>query len=207
MFILKRFREEIRIIRESGKDLTRDNFCAILKGYGIDAQMAPFARIEERVRSSLFSNSLGVIDIKGCPICWVNVRWVSRWSGDEHPRGNYYADYGIPDSRLHPNSPQTRLETIFRRTFPILGALDSVEWWGRNCDPSVISRLNEDAELKLLMIEGLWLGKTRNHVEVVASSRCRCWILTTYLNDDSSNLIYPLNYWNRYQLIAQLLLK
>ena len=62
--------------------------------------------------------SLGLIDIAGGPIRWVNVRSVGE--------GDYVAEYGVPCE--HAPVPNPRLTSVRVRTFPLCGSIVDVPW-------------------------------------------------------------------------------
>ncbi len=71
--------------------------------------------------------SLGLIDIAGGPIRWVNVRSVGE--------GDYVAEYGVPCE--HAPVPNPRLTSVRVRTFPLLGSMVDVRW--RGYDPALLA--------------------------------------------------------------------
>jgi len=89
------------VLRDIFRDHARDDICRGPRSFGIDAQMAPRGRAEEDIGEG----SLGVIDIPEGPIRWVNVRKIVT-GGGRSSTTDYYTDYGVPDSRLGPNSPE-----------------------------------------------------------------------------------------------------
>jgi len=182
-----------RNIRETFRDHARDDICAGLQRLGIDAQMAPRRGPEERVGGSGF---LGVIDITEGPIRWVNVRKVTHSGGPEGGGGtDYYTEYGVPDSRLGPNSPKPQIKTVRMKTFPLFGKVVDLHWKGKDFGLEIISRLNSDTSLKDPIMRS-------RDVTIRAHGDHSCWIISTETRDIPSG-----DAWNCYQAIAQHLLR
>ena len=112
-------------LREALRDKTTDKFCAHLQSLGIEAQMAPRGRAEEKIYTGP-RQSLGVIDIAKGPIPWVNVTSAtSAWGPVEDittmPR---YLAYGVPDTRIGPRFPKVGVRAV---------SVEKPErgWWAR----------------------------------------------------------------------------
>ena len=91
----------------------RDEFCVHLQSLGIDVQMTPRGRAEEKIYAGP-RRSMGVIDIIGGPIRWVNVTQATRAVGgapDEDDMPDYLV-YGVPDARVGPGFPKVRVKAM-----------------------------------------------------------------------------------------------
>ena len=179
-------------LREALRDHTRDNICAGLQALGIDAQMAAQGRPEETIETGFYTQSLGMIDIAEGPIRWVNVR-------KRQPRGPdasvaYYTDYGVPDTRLEPDSPRPRIESVRIKTSLLVGQVVDLRWRGEDFGLGIVSRLNSDASIKGPIMRS-------RDVTIQAYSDHKCWIISTETRDPPSGEL-----WSCYQAIARHLL-
>ena len=122
-------------LREARRDKTRDELCAHLQSLGIEAQMVPRGRAEEKIYPGP-RRSLGVIDIAEGPIPWVNVTIATSAVGRDEDfdtpyylirRSRYQNRARIPESAGESNICQkvrTRVVgTTKRRTRSHRGAL------------------------------------------------------------------------------------
>jgi len=176
-------------IREVFRNDTRDRICAGLRMLEIDARMAMRGQIEEEIGGK---GSLGIIHVLDEPIRWINVR--KETSGGEHSTTYYYTEYGVPDSRLGPDSPEAQIETVRVKSFPLFGKVVDLRWEGRDSDLRIIGRLNSDDQLKQPIMES-------RDVTITAISDYSCWIMSTQTREVPSGEL-----WNCYQVIAQHLL-
>ena len=191
------------------RDTTRDEFCAHLQSLGIDAQMAPRGRAEERIfprdRRSLWS--LGVIDIAEGPIRWVNVTRGTLDTDNETDRSPYLV-YGVPDPKVRSRFPEVRLEAISvhepvpeRRwwflKFPVRGPVIRVGWGGYDFGLGIVRHLNQNVLVPRPPLESPY-GVS---FEIGAYPDRRCWILTV-----NWVLAPSKQEWDHYQSIARHLL-
>jgi len=103
------FFSELREALRSKTGNERDEFCAHLQSLGIDAQMAPRGRAEEKIYTGP-RQSLGVIDIAKGPIHWVNVTFATSYSGpDDDVDQPHPLVYGVPDPKVRSEFPEVRL--------------------------------------------------------------------------------------------------
>lgn len=181
-----------RKTRERFRDHTRDDICAGLQALGIDAQMAARGRPEENIETGFYTQSLGMIDIAEGPIRWVNVR-------KRQPRGPdasvaYYTDYGIHDSRLEPDSPRPRIESVRIKTSPLVGQVVDLRWRGEDFGLGIMGRLNSDVSIKGPIMRS-------RDVTIQAYSDHKCWTISTETRDRPSGEL-----WSCYHTMAQHLL-
>ena len=180
-------------LRESFRDKSRDNICAGLQRFGVNARMA--------ARGSGEGSSLGIIDIDGGPIPWVNVRKVVT-SGGSYPYGGggsttYYTDYGVNVPYRPPNAT---IKSVRRKAFPLLGQVLDTDWraGGSDRDSGVVAdilrRLGEDAQVREAVMA------TRD-VEITRTGS-RSWIISTKTRE----VPWP-QAWNCYQAIARHLIE
>ena len=164
-----------RKVRETLRDHARDDICARLQMLGIEAQMAARHRPEEKVGGY---GSLGIIDIAKGPIRWVNVRKESHSSNTVSYTLNY-TEYAVPDTRLGPNSPWVRINTVRVKSSPVFGKVVDLRWEGNDFGLGVISRLNSDTSIKHPIMES-------RDVTIHAHRVHRCWIISTETRDPPS---------------------
>jgi len=78
-------------LRETIRDKTRDKVCTRLCAIGVDAQVAKRGRPEEKLGCSGLQRSLGLVDVYGEPISWVNViNWTRHFPGNVQMYRNVY---------------------------------------------------------------------------------------------------------------------
>jgi len=78
-------------IKETLRDRTRDKVCARLCAIGMDARMAERGRPEEKLGCIGLKRSLGLVEICGEPIRWVNViNWTQHFPGNVQKYRNVY---------------------------------------------------------------------------------------------------------------------
>lgn len=173
--------------RAQSEDKTRDGICDGLRAIGLEARLAKRGRAEEKTGHG----SLGLIDISEGQISWVNVRKVNT------PYGlvSYHIDFGIPDRRLRPDSPEVRVLSYHTKTFPIWGQVTDLYWKGEDFGYGIIARLNNDTSIRKDILPAA-------HMKITAHGRYSCWIISPDKFD-----IPPPELWKCYQRIAQHLLK
>ena len=174
-------------VKDSFRDKTRDNVCNVLQGIGVDAQMVERGRSEEEIgRDVEGDNSKGVIDIKGGPIRWVNI--TTKHDGETVL---CRIMHGVPDSRLTGQSDQPYI-------IPDLMSGD-LRWHGEDFGLGLLSRLNDDASLRgLIMKRNLTKARV---VGIQAYSSQGCWVISTDGYFEKSEEL-----WTCCQVIAQHLL-
>lgn len=182
------------------RDKTRDNLRAGLQRLGIDARMIARGRVEEEIWSGFsdgltkMPKSLGIIHIPEGPIRWVNILKETYYIGSQTSHTDYYTEYGVPNPRLRPDSPNARIKTIRVKSVPVFGKVVDLHWEGGESYPKVVSRLNSDDKLRQPIM------KSRD-VTITAIGDCGCWIMSTQTRDVPSGEL-----WNCYQAIAKHLL-
>lgn len=127
---------------ERFRDKTRDTLAEALNDIGVSAQMAERERPEEKLGKRMFTRSLGVIDIAGGPIAWVNV---IKMDGSDRSPPQWWFIFGVPDGRKMPREGAIKLTTLRKKSFPIFGEVLDVSWRGKDKGAGLISILSEDA--------------------------------------------------------------
>jgi len=232
MGFFSRVRKALPVIKRI-EDVEKEKLqlqCSALQSLGVDARVASRGQLEEGLEKRLEGASVGVIDIAEGPIRWINVRGVTHQVGGEgaYTSGgptNYWTHYGVPDTRLGPNSPSVKIKTVRIRNFPLIGKVVDLRWKGKGFGLRIVNRLNNDLQLKSPIVSvmksraraSVWgslialilscIGgetmsiSSRDDVTIRAQPDHRCWIISTnWLSSISEEL------WNCYQAIAQHLL-
>ena len=181
-------------VRETLRDKSGDELCAHLRSLGIDAQMAPRGRAREYIaaKKGLVETweSLGVVDISGGLIHWVNV----LRERTEHVT-LYGIDYGVPDPNMTPGFPMVEVKMVVKKSFLLVGRVIDIEWRGNRHGKSVAADLNNDSSLKNPLIE------REMKVKIRAYPYDGCWLIM------EEKLKPPtIEVWECYQRIAQHLL-
>ena len=166
-----------------GREL--DVLRAHLRGLGIDAQIAPGGPSGQ--------HSLGLLDIKGGRIVWLDVQKVVTNMGGHRSSADYRTLYGVPDPRIGSGFPEVRIKSVQAKNFPLIGHAVDVRWKGKDFGMDIIARLNGDSSLKSLAGRG-------GNIEI--SLEYNCWLvlrhgLDTALSEER---------WQCYQAIAEHLL-
>ena len=182
--------------RERFRDHTRDEICAGLQKLGVNAQLAGRGRPKEKMGNGM----LGIIDIDGGPIAWVNV-------GKDND-GDPYSEYGI---EVPYDIPATTIKWVRRRAFPVLGRVIDADWRadGADCDSPVVAevlrRLREDAQVTEATIATGGVEITPGFVFVSGWFRQNwsrhAWVITRHESVPTRQA------WDCYQAIARHLIE
>ena len=189
--IRKRFSNTIfgifcRSIRARFRDKTRDRIYTGIRSLGIEATMAERGRVEENIFGP---GSLGLIDIAGSPISWINVRKETRGSGESRTT-IYFTEYGIHDLRLGPNAHVVNIKTKRVKSIPLVGEVIDLHWKGGDLGLGIIDRLNDEQLLKEPIMRS-------RDVTIAASGKYGYWSISTETREVPSRAL-----WDCYQAIA-----
>ena len=161
-----------------------------LDSYGVNTHLAQRGRAAEEIGSNRWhsdyrwcldfsiGHSLGLIDIKGLPIRWVNVKEHELKGNGESPGyHDIWYVYGItckiPDFL---STAHLHLKTVKKRNW-ILGEAIGIEWQGYDSNLGIIERLNQADLIADLFLEG---ANTYLEIDAVPRSPLPdCWIITT----------------------------
>jgi hypothetical protein len=166
----------------------REKLHQALRDAGLEANLAKRGRAEEKTGES----SLGLIEITGQPINWVNVN--SRTS--EEGETSYYLNFGLTDWRLRPQTPDIVIRSVRRKRFLIFGSVTDIFWKGREAPVEIIGMLNGDLAIKELLLQD-------GNLSIRAHGRYHCWTITP----DVSDVAVPSPaLWHCYRRIAHHLL-
>ncbi len=124
--------------------LSREFYYRSYQEMGLRVSMAERGRKEEKSGYG----SHGVIDIIDGPIQWVNVCIFSTGQ-------NVVEDvvFGVPDPRITKIHRKAGMRTVRVKSFPIFGRAVELHWKGDWRLQRAISRLNEDASIKIPILE------------------------------------------------------
>ena len=185
-------------LRERFRDQTRDELCAHFRGLGIDAQLAPRGRAEEKITHGR-GKSLGIIDVQDVLIRWVDVKRTKVGDASDERGGvitTWHIEYGVPDSRITAGFHKVKIGIKRIKGFPLFGKVVDSKWAGEDFGLGLIGRLSHDvSQNKTIMdTDGLEIGAYPGH---------SCWILTV----SSEDVLAPSKQeWDGYQSIASHLL-
>lgn len=142
-------------MKEQLRDKTRDELAEHLNRIGIDAVLSARDLPYENVGNRWWRRSLGVIEITGESIAWINIIKKDR-SKDSPPK--WWTLLGIPDHRNIPQSRSVNIKTKRKKSFPLFGKVIDVTWEGESRDLGLTQELSMDHEIKALATE---LGNIR----------------------------------------------
>ncbi len=128
------------------QDQTRNVLTRDLDALGIKAEMGARARKEEKLRSGsrwLFQSSLGVIDIAGGLVRWINVVRLKKRDKNGPPR--YRVVFGVPDNNLPEKHHPLKLSTVRKKAFPFLGKVIDIDWKGDSALLPLITDFSNDS--------------------------------------------------------------
>jgi hypothetical protein len=192
-------------VSEAYRRTSRDVLCAHLRSLGIDAQIAQRGRPEERIGvgsgwGGSSGQSLGVIDISGGLIRWVNVEMVSSGSSGFTMGGTSYAIlYGVPDPKIWPDLLWFEVKMVLKKSLPLFGMVIDIEWRGNRHSWSLAADLNNDFSLKNPLM------KRERKVKIRAYPDHGCWLIMEPV-PQYRLITPPIRVWQCYQRIAQHLL-
>jgi hypothetical protein len=191
-------------VRETYRDKSRDILCAHLRSLGVDAQIAERGRPEEKIGLGLgwggpLGKSLGVIDISGGLIHWVNVEMVSSGSGYTMGGTSCGILYGVPDPKICLGLRWVEVRMVVKKSLPLFGRVIDIEWRGNRHSWSLAAHLNNDFSLKNPLME------RERKVKIRAYPDHGCWIIMEPV-PQYRLITPPIEVWQCYQRIAQHLL-
>ena len=137
-------------MKEQLRDKTRDELAEHLNTIGIDAVLSARGRPHEDVGNKWWRRSLGVIDLSGGPIGWINV--IKKDRSDKSPP-RWWMFLGVPDSREIPESRSVNIKTKRKKSFPIFGKVIGVTWKGSGHGQMLAHELSIDQEIDNLAAE------------------------------------------------------
>ncbi len=190
-------------LHEAWRDNTRDLICDQLAAMGVDARLAERGRPEEGSGAGPFRSLLGLIDIAGSPIKWINVSRTGSHEGSSYHR----LDYGINGPQ---NSSRVRIRAKPIRRF-FFGSIKYAKWSGDDGGVGIMSQLANDPTIREAVLAPhvlplqleyrppgeLWLLKTELEEAPLLSSHPTSRLLYRYRARLPSQ-----EEWHCYELIA-----
>lgn len=170
------------------RDRNREEFCTVLQGLGVKAQMAMRGRPEERVSSKRGriirqwgipcgwvsrGDSLGIIDITGASNLYVNIL---IYQFEDSLASHYYV-YCVPDARIHTKFPKIRIRLApVRKSW--MGEMIGLKWKGKDCSLGIIEGLCQNTSVTKAIL-GTWQQESYASIEIASEPAYGCWSLTT----------------------------
>ena len=131
-------------MQENLQDDTRDDLMGHLNDLGITSVLAERDRPEEKVGKSRARHSLGVIDIDGAMIYWVNIM-KEELSKDSSER--WWVHFGVPDKHAIPKEQSVRIKTKRSKSFPAFGNAAEVKWEGQDQGYGLVKALRKNSAI------------------------------------------------------------
>ena len=125
-------------MKDQLRDKARDGLTYALNSVGVKAEMAERGRAEEKVENSWHQRSQGVIDILEGSIRWINIL---KKDGSNNSPPRWWVVLGIPDERPVSIRQQTKIKTVWKRTFPLFGKVIDVIWKGYDGGTGLVNTL------------------------------------------------------------------
>ena len=105
---------------------------------------------------------------------------------------SYYIQYVVPDPRLGLDSPEMKIKSVRKKTFPLFGRVVDLHWKGNDLGLGIIDRLNSDISIK----------RTLMHTDdVIIRALNWCFVISKEKMESPTK-----EGWNCYQAIAKHLL-
>ncbi|MFC2010947.1 hypothetical protein ACFLUR_01480 [Chloroflexota bacterium] len=196
---------------DTGDSLTME-FCALLERWGVEARVKDRAGNVELMSISGHGSTFSIIELDGCPINQISIRWKAKRglvrdvlgniSDDSYNPNNYVPhsiEYGIPDQRLRTHIvgdllPKLRIQLDHVRNLPLFGKIINVRWTGKDFDMGIIKWLNRDVSLRKSLVNS-------PELEINADYYYSSWIMSV-----KNPSLPSKGLWDCYRLIAQHLL-
>ncbi len=134
-------------MKERLRDKYRDDLAYALNSAGVKAEMAERGRAEEKTENSWYQRSLGVIDISGGPIKWINIL---KKDGSKNSPPKWWVVLGIPDEKLVSTRQETKIKTVRNKNFPLFWKVVDVVWKGSEGSTGLVNKLSADVPIKTL---------------------------------------------------------
>lgn len=202
-------KEELRGLKESVRDKTRDKLCADLCAMGLDAHMLERGRPEEGVVGGSKGGSLGLIEIRAGPIRWVSVLRHTQRSGGGLSGGSetvtYTNVYLVSDTGIG-RERRVEVKSIPVKSVLLFGRVIDLLWKGK-LQGDLIRRLNEDLLLKQSLL------RVKEDVTIRSFPDVGCWAISSrwyqadWLGRTPKKLTPSREQWSCYETIARHLLE
>lgn len=211
--------EFLRAIVGRLRDEKRYGLFRDLRAMGLDVRLSQRGAREEGISGGLMGNSLGLIEVRGSPIRWINLI--------EHPASRYapsaYTNvYLVPDERV-PSGGYVELKSVHVRDVSVHGRVINLRWTAdfvrtrgvaasgqaeeEVAGDDIARRLDGDTLLKETLIR---LGES---ITVRSAPSFWCWAISSGSYQGGSvggvarRLAPSQEQWDCYQAIARYLLE
>ena len=128
------------------RDKNRDRMAERLSAIGIKATMLERGRAEAQIRKrAIWESSLGIIQVAGDQITWVNVVRIRR-RGKSNP-AQYRAFFGIPDPTFPVEHHPLKIKTMREKSLPVFGKVIDVRWEAMDALAPLVDVFSKDEDI------------------------------------------------------------
>ena len=136
---------------EKIRDKARDNLYNNLIDLGVQCEMSKRGIRADKLQNPWHRKSLGVIKINSeSPIEFINIIKQDR-SKDRPPRWWYY--FAVPDQSVKSKPNQIEVRSIRKKTFPIFGKVQSIEWNHNNYSENLANEFTQNTNINSLAMD------------------------------------------------------
>ena len=136
---------------EQIRDKARDNLYNNLIDLGVQCEMSKRGIRADKLQNPWHRKSLGVIKINSeSPIEFINIIKQDR-SKDRPPRWWYY--FAVPDQSVKSKPNQIEVRSIRKKTFPIFGKVQSIEWNHNNYSENLANEFTQNTNINSLAMD------------------------------------------------------
>ena len=136
---------------EQIRDKARDNLYNNLIDLGVQCEMSKRGIRADKLQNPWHRKSLGVIKINSeSPIEFINIIKQDR-SKDRPPRWWYY--FAVPDQSVKSEPNQIEVRSIRKKTFPVFGKVQSIEWKHNNYSENLSNEFTRDTDINSLAMD------------------------------------------------------
>ena len=194
-----------RTVKEKLRDKTRDELCVDLCAMGLDAGIAERDRQEEDIVGNVKGKSLGLIQIQGSSIHWLNLLKHTKAYAGGAGGGSVTTYTNVYISADPTIRNYIELQSIRVKSVPLIGRIVDLRWES-NLKGDLTKRMDEDVSLKEMLIdlnEDVEICSVPGWGWAVASKGHK----KSLLSDLRRELVPSRKQWNCYERIARYLLE
>lgn len=207
------------IIIGKPQNRTRQRLCNHLRTIGLNVQMPERGLSEEGISGGLLGTSIGLLEVQGSPIRWINML--------EHPASRYASAaftnvYVVPDHRVR-SGGYLELRSVRQRNASVYGRVIDLYWtanfvgthvtttlegeWDEDMEDKLLDRINNDTSLKESLI------RLNEDITVRSVPNFWCWAISSGSYQESGlgvevrTLGPSREQWECYEMIARHLLE
>ena len=198
---------------------TRQRLCTHLRTLDLNVQIPERGLPEEGISGGLMGTSIGLIEVQGSPIRWINML--------EHPASRYASAaftnvYVVPDRRVR-SGGYLELRSVRQRNASVYGRVIDLYWtanfvgtrvtatlkgeWDEDMEDRLLDRINNDASLKESLI------RLNEDITIRSVPNFWCWAISSGsyqengLGLEARRLGPSREQWDCYEMIARHLLE